>query len=438
MLEKIFLKIPFHLKIAIIAWTARLIMAVVQVFSVRFFISYLGVDSYAGFAIITSLGGWFALVEFGLGPTLQNFISEWQITNKDVNSIIINANVIVFTIIIITIIILSVLSNSIQAFLFGKAVTLKKQTFNIVWLAGFLYILNYLCGISYRVYYAQKKGHLSNIFPAIGSIVSFVAIIIVDLFFKQKGDLFLSILLFIGPTTFMAMIAYYDVFLKEGRLSLNKFDKSIIILILSRSYKFAIFSTLAAIVLYTDYIVMSRVLSPIDIIKYNIISKIYMFIFFIYSAILMALWPQLTKLLKKKQYEFVKKYILKHLYLGFAIIFLGTIVLLFFKNNIVIILSNAKIDTVHYSTIVLFGLYYSLRVWSDTYAVLLQSMSKMKMFIIYVPIQGVISFLCQYFCGIKFGLNGIIIGLIVSFITTSVWILPYSYKKIVKSDGSML
>jgi len=98
------------------------------------------------------------------------------------------------------------------------------------------------------------------------------------------------------------------------------------------------------------------------------------------------------------------------------------------------LLTAGQIEYLPVKTIALFGFYYCIRIWTDTYSMLLQSMSKLKIFWIYVPIQGIISFTAQYLCAIKFGLNGIIIGLITSFLFTAVWVLPLAYTVISRKN----
>ena len=63
----------------------------------------------------------------------------------------------------------------------------------------------------------------------------------------------------------------------------------------------------------------------------------------------------------------------------------------------------------------------------------MQSMNKMKIFLIYIPFQALISVYTQIKLTEKFGLNGLLLGSIISFVFTSAWILPLAYKKI-KND----
>ncbi|WP_422824300.1 polysaccharide biosynthesis C-terminal domain-containing protein [Xenorhabdus siamensis] len=80
----------------------------------------------------------------------------------------------------------------------------------------------------------------------------------------------------------------------------------------------------------------------------------------------------------------------------------------------------------------LFAAYFSIRVWSDTYAMLLQSMNELKPLWLIVPFQATLSFGLQWYLAGKFKIYGILIGLIISFILTVVIFLPIFYRKKVK------
>jgi len=432
-LAELYKNAPNHLKVASVAWVTRIITAVIQVFSVRILISYLGTELYAGFAILTSLAGWFALAEFGLGSTLQNYVSEYRVKNKEIEYLYNTVVPGVFFLFIISIIILLIISIPLQLFLFKNlSSSLFSQPLYITGMIGFFYILTALGGIAYRVYYGEQRGYLSNIYPAIGSIISFFLLIMIDALNIYKGSLALALVVFILPTALTALYAFYNVFFNNKAISLAKFDKQTAKEIFSTAYKFAGFAFMSASVLQIDYIVMSRVLVPDDITIYNIISKVFFLIYFVYTAVLMALWPTCAELLEKNRIIKVNNLIKKHLFSGIFIVAAGTIFFICTNRLISNVLSSGKIYKLPLYTIILFGIYYAFRTWSDTYAIILQSMSKIKIFWIYVPFQGIISFIAQYTLGNCLGLNGILIGISISFLATSVWILPLTYYKIIQ------
>jgi hypothetical protein len=74
--------------------------------------------------------------------------------------------------------------------------------------------------------------------------------------------------------------------------------------------------------------------------------------------------------------------------------------------------------------IVGFGIYYSIRVWTDTLAIVLQSMTKLLPLWLSVPVQAALSIGVQWYCVPRYGLYGVLAGLIVSFVLTVAWVFP--------------
>ncbi|MDD5070993.1 MAG: MATE family efflux transporter, partial [Candidatus Omnitrophica bacterium] len=169
--------------------------------------------------------------------------------------------------------------------------------------------------------------------------------------------------------------------------------------------------------------------------SYNIFNKVFMFAFFIYSSLLSAFWPVSCELFNSKKYMHLKKSLKKYTYTGIVFMILCIIGVFVFRSTIIKILAPAMTINLTLSFFILFCIYYILRIISDTYAMFLQSINVLKIFWIYTPIQAAISIIAQYFLSLKYGINGIILGLILSFICTSAWILPYKSYKIFKSFG---
>ena len=79
-------------------------------------------------------------------------------------------------------------------------------------------------------------------------------------------------------------------------------------------------------------------------------------------------------------------------------------------------------------TIAVFGAYIALRIWSDTFSTALQTMSNLSELINCLSLQVLISISAQYVFSLRFGVNGILYGLMASFVLTTAWILPLLYR----------
>ena len=69
----IFKKIPPHFYVPISGWVSR-VYSLDPVGVDPYFYKRLGMDEYAVFTVVTSLTAWYALVDFGVGIALRNFI----------------------------------------------------------------------------------------------------------------------------------------------------------------------------------------------------------------------------------------------------------------------------------------------------------------------------------------------------------------------------
>ena len=64
-------------------WMARILQAVLQIYIIRLLTTILNLDEYAMYTLLVALAYWICLSDFGLGVSLQNFISECRAKEKD-------------------------------------------------------------------------------------------------------------------------------------------------------------------------------------------------------------------------------------------------------------------------------------------------------------------------------------------------------------------
>jgi hypothetical protein len=77
---------------------------------IRLVVRTLGADNYAAFALLCALGGWFLLADFGLGFSLQNFISKSRAHGVEYGQLLKSAVKITFILFVFEITCLALLS----------------------------------------------------------------------------------------------------------------------------------------------------------------------------------------------------------------------------------------------------------------------------------------------------------------------------------------
>ncbi|MCL5260773.1 MAG: MATE family efflux transporter [Gammaproteobacteria bacterium] len=420
--------IPKHYQAALVAWTSRIILGVVQFFTVSITLNLLGIHLYAVYAIIIGLQGWFNLLDYGLSSSLQNSISAYQAENKSIQPLLANAALMIISLLVISCLLFVLLAPFLQHLLFYRiAPELADSERYILLSVGIIFIITALLSISYRVRFALHQGSWAYFYQSFGLLLSMLGLLVIKYIGLSHYRLIIVLLVGQLPPLLIALINYCQCFPCKNLFMF--FTKSILHKLLSLGVRFWLFNLAGALTLFIDYIVMSQTLPAHEIAVYNILSKGYSLMFFFYDTLLFAIWPEISELYFKKEWGKANAMLLRNLRLGIIFIIFGTLAVWLGKTQIMELLRAPSGLTLPVSTIFLFGIYFIIRIWTDTYSVALQSQNFLKVFCFAIPIQAIISATGMWFFSLHFGLNGILYGLLASFLLTVVWLLPVVYYK---------
>lgn len=431
--DMIKINIPAHMLVAASAWVSRIIVASSQLVCIKLLIDTLGIERYSIFSVIIGLSGWFLLGDFGISTSIQNFISEKRAMNQKYQDWIITGAILIVAFSVILVSFFYFVSQYFGAILLKEYSSLLIEQKKILFFyTSVVLILTNMGNLVYKVWYAEHKGYLSNIAPAIASILGLVLVYGVSRFsFNYFDRLFYTIMAFLVPNFAVGIVSFIYWLKKVNCFRVNFY---IIKQVMQRAKKFLFFNVMAAGVLQIDYIIMSQTLQAQEIVVYNIATKIMNLIFFVYSAVLLALWPVCAECLAKGQWESVLSKIKKYIGLGSGFIGIASVILIAIMPNIVYILSPNNQIYIPGPFILLLGLYFILRVWTDTFTMILQSVNCLRPFWILVPFQALLSLGFQWLFSTAYSYYGIICGLIVSYLLTVVWGLPVMLYKIKESS----
>ncbi|MDR2616236.1 MAG: MATE family efflux transporter [Endomicrobium sp.] len=424
--------IPNHLTVAVSAWASKIIIALVQIVSIKILLNYLGEDKYAVYAIAYSLIGWLTLTDFGVGFSLQNFISESRAKNENYDKYIVAALQIMAVILVFSVLVIIFISFPVQNVVFKRfSYILELQTVNIVLVIGIVALVSWFLNIVSKVYYALHKGYIANLIPTISIVISMIVLVVVDRYAGKQGSVLLALLVFTTPQLIIVLFAFIKVF-KNYFPKLLKFNVSVLKALILRSVKFhgVVFFSLAY--MQTDYLVMSQTLKANEIVEYNIFMRVFMFFSYSYISFLAAFWPVSTEMYVNRKFKELKNAIKKYLTYSSVFTILGTIFLMLSYKIIINILAPRQNILPTFLFMLLLGIYIIIRAWSDTFTAFLQSVSAFRIFWIYMPIQLVVNFLLQYFLSKVYGVEGIVLGLIISTAFISVWVLFLKTRKVLK------
>ena len=417
-------RVPPHLFVAASAWGSRIISAVTGLFMVRVLTQSLGTEQYAAYAILGGMIGWFSLTDMGLGSSLQNFISERRGKGESYNEYVTTTALLGGVCLLFFVAALALSSDELGTAVLRKfdffSRDLKRKYFLVM---GLLSIGSAIGGISYRIWFAEQKGYLANLTPALASLVSFILVVGVSRTGKSHSLLWM-LSAGLGTSAVLPMLIFIVQVVRKKAVAFA-LDWALIRPLFIRGMKFWLSGVLAACVLQIDYLVISQYLAPKDIVVYNLSSKIFLLIFFVYTALLGALWPVFAEATAANDWNGLLRHVRKTIAMGVVPVLVGTAIFALFRDRIIALLSPKEVVEIPYDLLALFGFYYLLRVWSDVFGVVLKSMSYMRPFVIYIPFQAAINILVQVVITREIGVRGVLVGLIASYLLTAVWIAPW-------------
>jgi len=418
----------YHL-IIMSGWGSRIIMAATQLVAIPILLTNLGIKDYAIFSVLTGLNVWFALSCFGIGPSLQNRISSLKVQKKDYHNYLTSITLFLLLFGIVQVAIFSIFSPFLQRLLLkqfnysGSSLTL--------FIIESIYILNTVFEISNKIFFAEQKGYWVYFYNTLGRIFSLVSIIVVCSANIQENKLLILIIAWVFTPMLFFLIGYLHAiplsyWIKHANISVFKE-------LVFKSKDFATITIAGTVIVGMDYIVISQVLIPSDIVVYNIANKVFLLISLGYSVILSTLWPVLSEKFQLGNIKSAHKLIYKNISYGSLLVV--TIVLFFvFFREVFIEYFKIEGDTLNisYTIIFLFGVYYLIKIWTETFSITLQSRNQTKVLMYVLPLQACLNIIFMFTLGYYFKLNGILLSLILCNLLTSAYMLPFAHYKSLK------
>lgn len=420
-------------------WISRIVTAVAQIISIRLLADMLGIDGYGAFAVIIGLLGWFALADFGFGSGLQNYISRHRVSGDDPMPAIISvAQVLALTTLALWLL-YSLVAWWAGPWLLSDFGAVSHRDAALGWLAfAILATGTGAATIFLRICFAEHRGYIAHLISAIGAFAGLGGL--ATLHALSPDHLFIwSVVVFAAPNFLVPASAMLIFLLRDPRRStgLHKFDRHVFSEIFASSRVFLVFNTMAASVLYVDYIIISQTISAREAALYAIVSRLFTFAFFMFNSVLQASWPVSAEIFHKGDFSKLRRTILTCILFGTFIILMFSTILYYSSDFIINILSPKDNIKIPPTLILLFAMYWIIRVWCDTFAMLVQSADGARSLLFVVPAQAILNLLVSIWAAQRYGLSGLLIGMISSFVMTVAWFNPALLRVLVNRKKRM-
>jgi O-antigen/teichoic acid export membrane protein len=412
-----------HLWVVLSNWLSRVISIIIQIITIPLLTDKLGQEGFAVYALICSLAAWYGLTDMGLGKSLQNFIGECQAKQERFSPYVGAVAVLLLFGLVFFSFFLWFGADLIAGFLLsGFGFIDSKQAKYLIIVSGILFF-GYMLGlVTIQAFYAVGKGVYANLLSIICNCMFFVF-----LHETNTNDSFNRLLscviAYIGPLCLTGTLAYLFLIFRYASFERQKIN-GILAVLWRRSYRFSLLSFLSILILNADYIIMTQTLNSNDIAEYNLLYRIFWVGMSFYQGMLSAVWPLLTQWAVNKEWSRFLRAIFGHIGLGILGVIIMSSALWYFLPTILQLIAPTFAVSIKAITVILFGAYISLRIWCDTFSTALQAMSSLSSLLLWLPLQALISIGAQYAFSSRYGMEGILYGLICSFLLTMAWVLP--------------
>lgn len=422
------MKIPLHIWVAVSSWVSKAGSVLAQLLVIPMLSKALSPGEFAAYAIIASLLAWYQLADLGFGNSVQNHIAENQTHQKPIGGFISAVTVVGFSIVLLAIPLLYLGANTATQLLLGRLeLSPAAQSPLVFFWSGLFMVANAVGTMSLKTLYALNKGVMANAITLFNSLAMLLLVALVVQTVSTE-HLFLAIVIAcFAPMGIsgMALLLYFG--LSKGTWQWNDIKDHFSIMRF-RAVRFLLFAFMAACVLNVDYLVMSQTLPAEEIATYNILFRIFWVGMALYSGLLSATLPVFVAFGVRQDQESMRRYMRLYIGCGFAFVFILGLIMSVRLSTIIDFLAPGLTMQPSLTTLFLFCIYIAFRIWTDTYAVALQALSEIGIFIKVTPLQAAISIPAQILFSLRWGLDGILMGIILSFLLSAAWILPWKLR----------
>ncbi len=417
------------------SWTSRLLSSGLQFLALPLLVRSLGVDGYGVYAVTTSLLGWFMLADLGTGATLQNKISSCRASGRSpANDIVSDGLGLLAS--------LPALAGlaALGGFVLARVIWSPRQ---LAWAGDWLivvaalpFVVSALGSVAYKILYAQQQGWRANLWQAIGSVLALAstyALFRAEL--APRARLACMVLAYAVPPAAVSTSLLLRA-LRRARAEGGRFDRAIFGRTVRRSAGFLGFGLLSLLTLQADYLILAVTVAPAEILKYNVISKVAGLAIVLFGAVLQAQWPGCAEAAARNDWRAIGGRLAGLLRIGTAMMLAFGVLYTLFQPTIMALISPKQPAGLERGVVLLYTLYLLARVWTDSHSMLLQSMGRLRIFILFVPVQAACSLLLQMVLSRAFGVAGLVGGLLASFLLTACWILPLHLRTVRRQSAA--
>lgn len=402
----------------LVGWAARVVVIVCSLVNTRLLLDMLDLPAYAVYVIVLSLGPWFNLLTLGVPSTAQNAIARHRAEGSDhgvLQHTVMNTALVAAA---VSLVFCWPIGWFVQHTILA---THDVTSVTTVAMCCFGLCLTALIPVFNQILFGLHRGLWPNVMPGMQSLATTGLLLVIS----EAGlnGLDWAIAAFVTP----ALLAFAILAFVAGATPRHGIDWQKLKQVMVDARHFLLFGLLSTGALSADYVVMAHTLSSIDIVEYNLASKVFAVLLGVHAVVLASSWSSLSDLHYTGQIQQLRRRVRALLLLGVLVVLPATLLIVTFQSDLFRLISGAHTVQISPALLAIWPAYLLIRVWCDTFALAHMSAGRVGTMNAYVAVQTALSVAGQLWLGDRFGAAGILAGISLSFLLTAAWILPLRF-----------
>lgn len=398
-------------------------------------LAYLGDEKYGVWATILSVLSWISYFDIGIGNGMRNILSLAldDSNERKIKEIVSSSYIILGIIIVLLIIISAVFISVIDVNVFFNT-KINDNIKNVLFISILFAAISFWMSLCKSIFFAMQKAH---IVPLMG-ILSQALVLFSVLCLKQiSNENLLYLALAYGLSNFVIEIIF-SVFLfvkySKFRISLKCFNKGYAFETIRLGGCFFVLQISALVLFTTDNLIITRLFGPEYVTYYSTVNKVFIGVASIISAFIKPLWSAMTLAKKKKKYDWIKN-VIRCIHLMIIPISLCMLLLAYIFRPLSKIWLQKELNYPS-GLIGLMAIYTVVYLWCQSYSMITNGLGMLKIAMIVSIIQGIINIPLSICCAqyLNMGINGVLIGTILSLMISAVVVPVYVRSYLIKNN----
>lgn len=404
----------------------------ISLFLVPLTIHYINPTRYGVWVTLSSIIGWFAFFDIGLGNGLRNRFAEAVAKGQhELARTYVSTTYAILGIIVLVILVLFWVVNPFLNWpkILNTTPDMALELSRLALIVFVFFCIQFVLQLLNTVITANQEPAKASIFTLVGSLISLILIVILTK--TTQGNLvYLGAAFSIAP---VVVLAIASVWLYKGQYKRYAPAPGYVKFVYTRDLmnlgiKFFIIQVAFIVIYQTSNIIIAQLFGPAQVTPYNVAYKYFSIVPMVFSIIMTPFWSAFTEAWVKQEYFWIKN-IVKNLVRLWILISIGTLIMLAF-SNIVYRLWVGKEIVVPFSMSLVIALYVILNSWCSIFSQFLNGVGKIKLQIYSGIFAAIINIPLAIFLGRKIGITGVVLSTTLLAVTSAVW-SPIQYVKII-------